>query len=87
MSERRVVPIGEAIARLGDSPEIHTFVQSANGELLIGACHSRESLITLMRKYTIEEAGDTATTMGHSLVLINYKPSPLFIKAKSHGDI
>lgn len=83
--ERRVVPIDEAIRRIGPKKHIHTFMQG--GPAIIGADHDRESLIADMRKHGVEESGDSASAMGHTLVIVDYPcgnlgTTPLFIEAK-----
>jgi hypothetical protein len=78
--ERRVVPIEEAIERIGDGETVHTFLNSSF--MLVGADHDRESLIAKMRELGVEEAGEAASAMGHTLVIVNYVPSPLFIEAR-----
>lgn len=80
--ERRTVPIDEAIARLGDGDEIHTFM-NPNGGMLFGADHSRAHLIEAMRRDGVEEAGEAACAMRHTLVIVRYQPTgaPLFIEA------
>ena len=82
--ERRVVPIEEAIRRIGRKKHIHTFMQG--GPAIIGADHDRQSLIVAMRKYGVEESGGQASAMGHRLVIVNYpvshgRTTPLFIEA------
>lgn len=84
MPKRRVVSLNEAIRRIGDQPEIHTFMNAGN--MLIGADHDREGLIAAMTKHGVEEAGEMAAGMGHTLVIVNYptmnrRTTSLFIEA------
>lgn len=84
-AERRIVPLNEAIARIGEEPEIHTFMQT--GPMLIGADHPREELIAAMRAHGVEESGPAATAMKHSLVIVAYpttdgRTTALFIEAR-----
>ncbi len=79
MSDRKVVPIEEAIARIGDREYVHTFL--SNSFALLGADHERDSLIEKMRQLGVEESGASASAMGHTLVIVDYDPSPLFIEA------
>lgn len=84
--ERRVVPIDEAIRRIGRKKQIHTFMQG--GPCIIGADHNREELIAAMRQHGVEDSGGMAASMGHTLVIVNYptwdddRTTPLFIEAK-----
>lgn len=83
-SDRRVVPIDEAIRRIGDAETVHTFMNAPFG--LIGADHERKQLIAAMRKHGVEESGDGASAMGHTLVIVEYpvagsRTTPLFIEA------
>lgn len=83
-AERRVVPIEEAIRRIGNEKYIHTFMNSAFA--IIGADHDRTDLIAMMRKHGVEDAGEGASGMGHTLVIVNYpldgtRVTPLFIEA------
>jgi len=84
--ERRLVPIREAIVRIGDCEQVHTFM--AAELVLIGADHDRDDLIEAMRLHGVEEAGPRATAIGHTLVIVNYplrgtrEVTPLFIEAK-----
>jgi hypothetical protein len=81
MAERRVVPIDEAIRRIGRKKYVHTFVSS--GFALLGADHERDGLIAKMRERGVEESGAQASAMGHTLVIVNYiDGAPLFIEAK-----
>lgn len=86
--QRRMVPLDEAIRRIGDGEMIHTFMDAPFG--LIGADHERERLIEQMRKYGVENAGEAASAMGHTLVIVRYpldgsRTTPLFIEAKAEG--
>lgn len=87
-SDRQTVPIEDAIHRLGNRTTIHTFMQT--GPMVIGADHDREELIAKMRRYGVEESGDGASQMGHTLVIVAYpvdgqRTTPLFIEAKAEG--
>lgn len=82
--ERRVVPLAEAIARIGDGPMIHTFM--SGGFALLGADHGRDELIAAMSEHGVEDSGAGATAMGHTLVIVRYPlgdgtTTPLFIEA------
>lgn len=82
--ERRVVPIAEAIRRIGRRKHIHTFMNAPFG--LIGADHERDGLIAAMRKHGVEDSGATASAMGHTLVIVAYpvsngRTTSLFIEA------
>lgn len=74
-----VVSIEEAIRRIGEKPNIHTFLSAPFG--LVGADHDRDTLIAKLRKGRIENSGEMATSMGHTLVIVDYVPSPMFIEA------
>jgi hypothetical protein len=83
--DRRVVPIEEAIRRIGRKKWIHTFMQG--GPALIGADHDREDVIAAMRTHGVEDSGASATAIGHTLVIVRYpvapgRHAPLFIEAK-----
>lgn len=79
MSETRAkVPLEEAIKRLPTGVRVHTF--RSNGMALLGADWSRSKLVEAIEKYGVEEAGDGASAMGHTLVLID-DVGPLFIEA------
>lgn len=78
---RRVVPIEEAIQRIGDGEYVHTFMSSPIA--LLGADHERAGLIDKMREKGVEDAGAQASAMGHTLVIVDYADgAPLFIEAK-----
>lgn len=91
---RRIVPIEEAIRRLRVNArgEVHTFMQALGvsrlgATLLVGADHAVELLIEVMRQFEVEEAGEAASALGHTLVVARYRPAsdgqpnPLFIEA------
>jgi hypothetical protein len=78
VSDKVAVSLEEAVRRLGDAARIHTFVQA--GFALVGADWHREEVIDIMRKHGVENSGEAATAMGHTLVV--RRPSgPLFIEA------
>jgi hypothetical protein len=82
--ERRVVPIEEAIERIGGDEMIHTFMGGGFG--LLGADHERDGLIAKMRKHGVEDSGPSMSAMGHTLVIVEYplddkRTTPLFIQA------
>lgn len=78
MTDERVqVSLEDALKRIGDGGEIHTFRQWAFG--LIGADWPREKLIEAIEKYGVEESGQLATSMHHGLVLMDGQ-GPLFIE-------
>jgi hypothetical protein len=76
-----IVSIEEAIARIGTGKYIHTLMQVRGANMLVGCDHHRNKLIALMRKHRIENSGDAAAAVGHTLVLADYRPVPLFIEA------
>lgn len=87
--ERRVVPLDEAITRIGEAENIHTFMDAPFG--LIGADHERGGLIAAMRKHGVEKSGPGASQMGHTLVIVKYpvsrdRTTPLFIEASSRAS-
>ena len=68
MSDEKVfLTFEEAVKRLPDGDQIHTYRQS--GPMLLGADWDREELLDLLRKSTIEESGENATRMSHGLVV------------------
>jgi hypothetical protein len=79
-NKRRVVPIEEAITRIGEGDYVHTFRGAPFG--LLGADWGRKELIDAMRKGVVVEAGPQACAMGHTLAIENQGGSPLFIEAK-----
>lgn len=84
LTERQPVAIEEAIRRIGTEAHIHTFMQG--GPCLIGADHDRDELIAAMTHHGVEESGDAASAMGHTLVIVAYpvsggRTTPLFIEA------
>jgi hypothetical protein len=86
---RRIVPIEEAIQRIGKKHSVHTFMQG--GFALLGADHDRAGLIDAMRLHGVEEAGEVACAMGHTLVIVKYPTlgddvTPLFIEAKPRTE-
>jgi hypothetical protein len=85
MSDRREVPIGEAIERIGDGEYIHTFRSSAFA--LIGADWDRANLIEAMRTSGVVEAGPQACALGHTIAIENQGGSPLFIEAKPRASL
>ena len=80
-NDRRVVPIEEAIERIGPGERIHAL--RSGPFMTIGFYWSRENLIDAMTKHGVEEAGDGASAMGHTLVITDCDGSPLFIEAKA----
>jgi hypothetical protein len=68
----------------GDKDEIHTFRQMGN--LLVGMDFSKQYILDLMNKYcnTVQLSGETATSMGHGIVLEDDK-GYLFIES-SEGE-
>jgi hypothetical protein len=81
MSDADLVSVEEAIRRIGEGERIHTFMQVRGANTLVGSDHGRKNLIALMRTHRIENSGEAASRMGHTLVLVDYDPSPLFIEA------
>ncbi len=67
--EQRTISAEEAIALLPDGKQIHTYRNPAG--MLIGADHSRKSLIADIKKYeyTLELCGDLCRSMKHGLAL------------------
>jgi hypothetical protein len=89
IENRRVVPIKEAIRRIGRRKMVHTFMQGVFA--LLGADHERDGLIEAMRTHGVEDSGDQASSMGHTLVIVKYptwdgRTTPLFIEAKPADD-
>src|SRR5688572_985485 len=83
--ERRVVPIDEAIRRIGRKKHIHTLM--SGGFALLGCDHDRDDLIATMREKGVEEAGAQACAMGYTLVIVNYVDrAPLFIEARPRSS-
>lgn len=83
-NDRVVVPLSDAIERIGSDPYVHTFMQASNA--LIGADHGRCDVIAAMTKFGVEESGEQASAMGHTLVIVKYplgggRFTPLFIQA------
>ena len=77
---RAKVPMDEVLRRIGDGDEIHTFSQS--GPALLGADWERQSVLDEIEKYGgVENSGGLAASMGHTLVIPNRVPVPLFIEA------
>jgi hypothetical protein len=78
VNEKVQVPIDDAVNRLavipdydpGDGPKpcVHTFAQSAIG--MLGAHWSVDKAREFMEAHGVEEAGEMATAMHHSLVVI-----------------
>lgn len=64
--DRVIVPFEEAVKRLPDKAEIHTFRNPA-ASILVGADWSREEVIAAMRKHQVEETGPGASKMNHGL--------------------
>ena len=90
MSERTLVPIDDAMARLivtedydaGNGPEpcVHTFLNGAG--VLLGAHWSVTRVREEIEKYGVEEAGPGACSTGHCLVILRERTGPLFIEAR-----
>ena len=79
-SDKVFVPFNEAVKRLPDGEEIHTFRQ--NSLALIGADWERSEIIALLRVHDgrIEETGPVAMRMHHGLAIND--GSALFIETK-----
>lgn len=77
-NERVQVSLEDALKRIGDGEQIHTFLQGPMG-ILIGADWGREALIDAIKKHGIEESGPAATAAGHGLVILR-GDSPLFVE-------
>lgn len=78
-ANRVILTFEQAADMLAEGEHVHTFVQS--GAVLIGADWGRPKLLALMRESACELAGDTATSMGHGLVVWDGK-RPLFVATK-----
>lgn len=90
---RRQVPIDEAIRRLrvDKADEVHTYMQARGAPILVGASHPRDGLIERMRVYGVEESGEVASAMGHTLAIVELpqedgRTVPLFIEAAGPGQ-
>jgi hypothetical protein len=78
MEKRVILTADQAIKLLGKRKEIHTFANPRG--MLLGADHSRKSLIEdLKNARSIEIGGDQCKAMGHGLVMY-MKNEPLFIE-------
>lgn len=80
MNDDKVILTKEqAIKLLGKRNEIHTF-RSGRG-ILIGADHSRKSLLESIEKSKlIEIGGEACRRMGHGLVIWTSETDPLFVE-------
>jgi len=76
---RRRVSLDEALRRIGDQPDIHTF-RSTQPNILTGCDWDRDELIAYITAHGVEDSGPEATAMGHTLVA-NADAHPLFIEA------
>lgn len=65
INERVVLTKEQAMERLPDKENIHTFRQAG---VLIGADWQREEVLEAINKYQFEESGAQATKMGHGMV-------------------
>jgi hypothetical protein len=84
MPGRQPVPIEVAIARLtvDAEGEVHTFLQGrAAIVMLVGMSYPLDEIVRMMREHGVEEAGDAASALDHTLVIVDGLPSPLFIAA------
>lgn len=88
--EEFAVAIEDAVARLviqedydagnGPGPCVHTFRQG--GPALLGAHWYLDDLRAAMERYGVEDSGEAAASMGHSLVIVDDTGLPLFIEAR-----
>ena len=78
------VSLTDAIARLGPGQDVHTFIQA--GPVLVGADWSGEDVIAAMRQYGVQNAGEQACRMGHTLVIIRGS-EPVFIEAMPESPV
>jgi hypothetical protein len=74
----------QAIAMLPDTKYIHTFYSVGLG--LIGADHSRESLLEKIKTCKLEIGGKSCKSMNHGLVLWETDNTPLFVECKNGFD-
>lgn len=89
--ERVFLTFEEAEAMLPEGEMIHTFVSTGFG--LMGADHTRESILELLKNGKPELSGELATGMGHGLVAFrkvdeekDWKSDALFIQTKGSDD-
>lgn len=83
-----VLTYTEAIERLPEKEEIHTFIQAGN--MLIGADWDRETVLAELKLASmrddkhmqIQESGDSAQGMGHGICIIDPLRGPVFIEAR-----
>lgn len=90
-SERVKLTYDQAVAMLPDGDMIHTFM-NPNGGMLIGADHSRESILNTLKTGRPELAGEAAKSMGHGIVVFlkvvgNDLYDPLFIQTKEDENV
>jgi hypothetical protein len=80
--EKVFVPYDEAVKRLPDSPEIHTFRQSI-ANVLIGADWPRDDILSTLsaHAHAIEETGPMAQHMNHGLAIHDDRGA-LFIETR-----
>lgn len=79
-NERKLIDYEQAVAMLPEDDQIHVYDNPAPG-VLVGADWDRDELLSLMRESACELAGETATSMGHGLVVWDGK-RPLFVATK-----
>lgn len=76
--EKEVITFDEAVKRLPDAEQVHTFRQA--GFAIIGADWDKTSLLDAMRKAPeIQVTGPQAQSMKHGLCIVD-DSGPLFIE-------
>ena len=85
MSDQVLLTYEEAVSRLPDGDEIHTF-RNPNG-MLIGADWDRQELLSAMKAAEkILVAGRAAQAMHHGLAILNDQGRLLFIETRAKPD-
>lgn len=89
MSSEHAVTVEAALARLviqegydaGSGPGQCVHVFRAGGPILVGAHWYLDGVRAAMERYGVEEAGEQAAGMGHTLVVID-DVGPAFLEAR-----
>lgn len=80
--ENVALNFSEAVAMLPESDRVHTF--RGGGMILVGCDWDRDDILELFKKYGAELSGQTATSMGHGIVVMDDigDTGPLFVETK-----
>lgn len=82
------VPLEDAVSRLVvRDGYVHTFVMAIAGGILLGADWSIDKVHDCMEEFGVEESGDMASAMKHTLTSLRDEDGPVFFEADRYEEV